>query len=115
MFFLSLEGATLVALPPIHDSETACHKNKAVPAPSLPALDTSRLLVSNCNPIPAALVSSRARSRRISSPDFGGPVDAGKNLSNRYFLVSDLIGSRFEMPIALWPSIVDESGLELRP
>jgi hypothetical protein len=86
-----------------------------VPTLSLPAAKTSRPFVSNRNSIPAALVSSLAPSGKISPPDFGGSVDAEKILSNRYFLVPDLIGSRFEMPIALWPSIVDESGLESRP
>jgi hypothetical protein len=93
MFFLPFESATLMALP---------------------AAETSRLLVSNRNSIPAALVSSLAPSRRISPPDFGGPLDTGKIPSNRYFVVPDLIGLRFEMQIALWLSIVDESRLELR-
>jgi hypothetical protein len=115
MFFLSFESTTLFALPPIHDSEIACHERKAVPTPSLPAAETSRRLVSNRNSIPAVPVSSLAPSRRISPPGFGGPLDTGEILSNRYFVVPDLIGFRFEMPIALWPSIVDESGLESRP
>ena len=112
-FFLLLRSAIQASLAPTQDSEIACHESKAVPTLSLPAAKTSRPFVSNRNSIPAALVSSLAPSGKISSLGFGGPLDTGEIPSNSYFVVPDLIGFRFEIPITLWPSIVDESRLEL--
>ena len=40
--------------------------------------------------------------------------NAGQIPSNRYFIAPDLVGVRSEIPIVLWPGIVDESRLEVR-
>ena len=114
MFFLPFESAALVSMPPARDSETACHESKSAPAPSLPAAETPILLDSISHSNPAALVSFLAHSRRSSSPDVDEPFDAGQIPSNRYLAAPDLIGFQFEIPIALWPSIFNESRLELR-
>ena len=116
MSFLPFESATLMALPlpPAHDSETVCHESKAGPTSSLLAAGTPGLLDSNSDSIPPALVTFFAHSRRISSPDLGELYDAGKTSSNRYFVIPDLIGSLSEMPIELWPSVVDGLRLQLR-
>ena len=86
--FLLFENAALVAMPPVHDSEIAS--------------------------TPAASVSSRAYARRISSPVVNEPFDAGQIPPNRYFIAPDLVGFRSEIPIVLWPGIVDKSRLEVR-
>jgi len=97
MFFQPFESATLMALPPAHDSETACHDSKAAPTPSLLTAQTSIPLDSNSHSIQAALVSFLALSRRSSSPDVDEPFDAGQIPSNRYFVAPDLVGFRSEI------------------
>jgi hypothetical protein len=53
--------------------------------------------------------------QELPTPDLGESLDAGNVPSNRHLAVPDVIGFRFEMPIVLWPSIVDESGVEVGP
>ena len=114
VFFLQFESAALVPMPPAHNSTIVCPESKAVPPPSFTEVETSKLLDASGNSVPAASVSSRAYSRRISSPVVDEPFDAGQIPCNRYFTAPDLVGFRPEIPIALWPGIVNESRLELR-
>jgi len=114
VFFLPFESAALVAMSPGHDSEIACRESNAVPTPSFTAVEASKLLHAGGNSTPAASVSSRVYARRISSAVVDEPFDAGQIPSNRYFIAPELVGFRSEIPIVLWPGIVDESRLEVR-
>jgi len=114
VFFLAFESAALVAMPPAYDSEIACRESKAVPTTSFTAVEALKLLRADRNSILAASGSSRAYARRTSSPVVDQPFDAGQIPSNRYFIAPELVGFRSEIPIVLWPGIVDESRLEVR-
>jgi hypothetical protein len=75
MFFLLFENSIQMAMLPARDPETAHHENVAWPTPSLPKVNTSKQLCSDCNSIAASI------SSLVDFPDKTFPLRISANPS----------------------------------